>query len=171
MVERALEAQFPAHPNFAPGPVIARAALNKILECSRRAVADSLSRTEPATDERAPMWDVARSLGLVKMTSRDGAAVLNTDIFDQLDRPRLIHANSEVNVGDLRRSLDQPQRRGLSPDMQDLVILLYADVKRLRIVQFSQHVDDASIGKLNDQYVLRPQPLPSADDWSGAVRC
>ena len=170
VIERALEAQFPAHPNFGPGPVVARAVLNKVLECSRRAVADSLSRTEPASDERASMWDVARGLGMVKMTSRDGAAVLNTDVFDQLDRPRLVHASGEVTVGELRQALDQPQRRGLSQDMQDLMVLLYADVKRLRMVRFGQHVDDASIGKLSDEYVLRPQPLPSAEDWSRAVR-
>jgi len=169
LVERALLAQFPAHPDFGQGSWFGRTALNKVLDCCRRGVADSALRMEPDQSERKYMWEIARPLGIAKMTGLDSAAVLGTEIFDQLDRTRLQRPNAEITVGELRRALDEPQRRGLVRDMQDLVILLYADRMKLRCIRFGTAINDAQIGRLEDDSVLRQMPLPADAQWADAV--
>jgi hypothetical protein len=170
LVERALLAQFPAHPDFGQGSWFGRPALNKVLECCRRGVADSALRMEPDQTERKYMWEIARPLGIAKMTGLDSAAVLGTEILDHLDRARLQRPNAEITVGELRRALEEPQRRGLVRDMQDLVILLYADRMRLRCMRFGTAINDAQIGRLDDDIVLRQLPLPSESHWIDAVQ-
>jgi hypothetical protein len=170
LVERALGTQFPAHPDFGQGSWFGRAALNKVLECCRRGVADAALRMEPDQSERKCMWEIARPLGIAKLAGLDSAAVLGTEIFDQLDRARLQRPNAEVTVGELRRALDDPQRRGLVRDMQDLVILLYADRMKLRCMRFGTPINDAQIGRLDDDIVLRQMPLPAQAQWTDAVQ-
>jgi hypothetical protein len=170
LVDRALRSQFPAHPDFGAGTWFGRAALVKVLECCRRGVGDAAHRIEPDSSERALMWSIARPLGLVLMTSTDSAAVLATELFDQLDRARRQQPSAEIAVRDLRRALDEPQRRGLVRDMQDLVILLYADRARLRLTRLGSGLNEAKIGGLEDDVVLRQMPLPADADWGRAVR-
>jgi hypothetical protein len=116
------------------------------------------------------MWEIARPLGLARMTGQDGAAVLGTELFDQLDRARLQRPNAEITVGELRAALDHPQRRGLIRDMQDLIILLYADRMKVRMVRYGTAVNDAQIGRLDDDVVLRQMPLPADAQWRAAVQ-
>jgi hypothetical protein len=170
VVERALASQFPGHPDFGSGSWFGRAALGKVLECCRRGVADAAQRMEPDQTERKYMWEIARPLGLARMTGQDSAAVLGTEIFEQLDRARLQRPDGEVKVGELRRALDEPIRRGLVRDMQDLVILLYADRMKLRMMRYGASVNDAQIGRLDDDVVLRQMPLPSEAHWAAAVQ-
>ena len=170
LVSRALNAQFPAHPDFGEGMVFARPAFTKVLECCRRGVGESTMRTEPSQEERKPMYEIARPLVLVNMPSPDSAAALRSDVFDQLDAIRMQRPGQEISVSELRASLDNPPARGLPKDMQDLVILLYADVRKLRFMRYGAAVNDSVIGKLDDDLVLRTQPLPEPGIWTSAVR-
>lgn len=170
LVEKALVAQFPAHPDFGEGSWPGRAALNKVLECCRRGVADVATRMEPDQSERKYMWEIARPLGIARMTAQDGAAVLGTEIFEQLDRARLQRQANEITVGELRKALDEPQRRGLVRDMQDLVILLYAERMKLRMVRYGAAINDVQIGRLEDEVVLKQMPLPAEAQWAAAVQ-
>jgi len=170
LVEKALAAQYPAHPDFGTGTWFGRAALTKVLECCRRGIGDPALRVEPDSNERKYMWEIARPLGIARMTVQDGAAVLSTELFDQLERARLQKPDGEISVAELREALDEPQRRGLVRDMADLVILLYADRVKLRMVRFGAAINDSQIGKLDDDIVLRQMPLPSEAQWSDAVQ-
>jgi hypothetical protein len=169
VVDQALRAQFPAHPDFDSGGVIGKAALEKILECCRRGVSDPGRRIEPDATERTLMWQIARPLGLVQMTATDGAAVLTQPLFDQLDQVRRQKPEAEIRVDELRLALDRPQARGLTRTMQDLVILLYADLMKLRCTRFGQPRDGATIGQLEPDVVLRQMPLPAELQWKQAV--
>ncbi len=170
LIEKALVAQYPAHPDFGSGSCFKRAALNKVLECCRRGVGEASHRMEPDPTERTYMWEIARPLGLARMTALDSAAVLGAELFEQLDRARLQRVSGEIRVGELRRALDEPQRRGLVREMQDLVILLYADRMKLRMVRFGAAINDAQLGRLDDDVVLRQMPLPSEAQWIAAVQ-
>ena len=170
LVSRALNAQYPAHPDFGTGIVFPRSAFSKVLECCRRGVGEITMRTEPSLEERKPMYEIARPLGLVNMPGLDSAAALRSDVFDQLDAIRMQRPQQEISVSELRVSLDNPQARGLPLDMQDLVILLYADVRKLRFMRYGTAVNDSVVGKLHDDLVLRTQPLPELDVWTSAVR-
>lgn len=170
LMEKALASQFPAHPDFGEGGYPGRSALGKVLECCRRGVSDVSLRIEPDQAERKHMWEIARPLGIARMPSQDSAAVLRTELFEHLDSARLRRPGGEVTVVELRRVLDEPQRRGLVRDMQDLVILLYADLMKLRMARYGMPCNDVQIGKLDDDVVLRQMPLPTEADWSGAVK-
>ena len=169
LMEKALASQFPAHPDFGEGGYPGRSALGKVLECCRRGVSDVSHRMEPDQTERKYMWEIARPLGIARMTAQDGAAVLATELFEHLDRARLRSTGGEIKVAELRRALDEPQRRGLVRDMQDLVILLYADRMKLRMVRYGVACNDVQIGRVEDEVVLKQMPLPSEAEWSGAV--
>jgi hypothetical protein len=170
LVDKALAAQYPAHPDFGAGAWFGRAALVKVLDCCRRGVADVAHRIEPDQSERGYMWEIARPLGLVRMTARDSAAVLGMEIFELLDRWRMQRPNHEVSVAELRKALDEPQRRGLVREMQDLAILLYAERMKLRMVRYGIAINDAQIGRLEDEVVLKQMPLPPEAQWAAAVQ-
>jgi hypothetical protein len=170
LVDKALAAQFPDHPVFEGSGLIGRAALEKVLDCCRRGVADPTRRIEPDATERPLMWQIARQLGLVQMTGTDSAAVLLGSIFEHLDRVRLQKGGGDIRVADLRSALDHPRPRGLTRDMQDLLLLLYADLMRLRCLHYGQPRNEVRIGQLDNESTLRQMPLPDEAEWKRAVK-
>ena len=161
---QALDAQFPDHPRFEIE--VKRAGLKRVLDVLQRAVSEPEGRVEVERNRRDEVYRLTVPLKLGNM----GETHFSLDRFwvDELDRKRAQHAADPLTVGDLRAWIEDPERRGLDRDVQNLVIISYALQKGLR---FTLHGGPAPalIESLNDTLELALQALPAADDWTVAA--
>lgn len=74
-----------------------------------------------------------------------------------------------ITVNRLRSWTDRPEARGLPSEVQNLLILTYAELTNRR---FFQHGGGVTVGmedRLDDALELREQPLPSEPHWQQAL--
>lgn len=83
-----------------------------------------------------------------------------------------IDMNDPVTVGTLRRWIREEQPgSGLRPEVVDLVISAWAVQQGRAWYRHGSALTPApKLGQLTDEVELRPEPLPSAEDWEAAVR-
>src|SRR5690606_29050295 len=93
---------------------------------------------------------------------------------DLIDRRRAEAGVSTITVGQVRRWLDgadtPTERRGLTQEVADLLILLYAAATDRALVSAGQPVGKPEIGRLRDDWELRAQELPSEAVWQEALQ-
>ncbi len=77
-------------------------------------------------------------------------------------------ASSTISVGQLRKWIDQPRPMGLPKEVQNLVILTYAEQTNRTFVYHNAPVE-VSLTNLSNDYVLQEQKLPDEAHWSVAV--
>jgi hypothetical protein len=73
-----------------------------------------------------------------------------------------------LSVGQLRKWIDQPRAMGLSKEVQNLVILAFAEQTNRSFLRHNVPVE-GSLASLSDDLVLQEQKLPSQSDWDTAV--
>ena len=159
-----LTACYPDHPEF--GIEVRRPGLRRVLEVVERAAVDPGKRVEVDRQARSEVRHIAVPLGLGAMGEMH--FVLERKWLDELERKQAQHGGDTLSVRELRAWIQEPERRGLDREVQNLLILTFALQKGLR---FSLHGQPASpsIEKLDDSLVLVAQALPDADDWERAV--
>ncbi len=93
---------------------------------------------------------------------------------DLVERRRAEAATATMTVGQVRRWLDGPdsptERRGLTREVGDLVILLVAAATNRVLLDAGQPVGKPEIGRVRDEWELRAQELPSPEVWEEALR-
>ena len=165
IVGQALAARYPDHPEF--GVEIRRPALRRVLEVVERAAADAEGRVEVDRKVRDEVRHVAVPLGLGEMGETHFK--IGRRWLDELERKRAQHGERALTVRSLRAWIEEPERRGLDRDVQNLVILSYAAQRGLRFTLRGKPAD-ATVDKLDDTLELREQALPDTGDWARAVR-
>lgn len=92
---------------------------------------------------------------------------------DLVERRRSEAGVTAMTVGQLRRWLDgadtPAERRGLTPEIADLLILLVAAATNRVVLSAGQPVARPEIGKLRDDWELKPQDLPTPEAWRTAL--
>ena len=161
---QALAWEFPKHPEF--GREVKKSELQKILDVARKANRDPNRRVHVEDKKvREILSQVADPLELGRM--RDNIFVLSTTWADRFTRHSAQVSDAKVSVLDLRRWTDTPELRGLLREVQDLLILVYADQ-----TQQSFHLHgapiQASVGEVSDEAELRPFQGPSEEEWRAA---
>jgi len=71
-------------------------------------------------------------------------------------------------VGELRTWINQPQPRGLPADIEQLLILVFAEQTNRSFCRYDRAYTP-SLESMPDELELRPQPLPTPEDWERAV--
>ena len=160
---QALEYQYPAHPRF-EGEV-KPAGLRRVWETVQRAVEAPNRRVEVPRNERDDVRRIAVPLGLGQMG--ENHFVLSDEWKQHLERRRVQAGLDDVTVRQARAWLDEPQPRGLSRPVQDLVVLTYALLTNRSVVQMGTTVQP-EIGSLHPDMELREQALPEEDAWASA---
>lgn len=155
-----LQSQYPAHPEF--GAEITRPVLRRVYDEVQRAIADREGRVLIEKKLRAEMQQVAVPLRLGEVGETH--FVLGRHWFSHFDR----HAKPPVTVAQLRQLIDEPHRMGLPSDVQNLVLMVYADQANLA---FHRHGGPwkATIESLPDDVELRPEDLPETGVWDQAL--
>ena len=71
-------------------------------------------------------------------------------------------------VADLRQYIDQPEERGLPREIQNLLILVYADQTNRSFVRYGSNYTPG-LDDLPNELELQEQTLPDVKDWEEAV--
>lgn len=158
LLDQMLRHQFPAHPEFERE--IKDSELAKIREVLQAAAADKDGRTVPEKPLRPLMRQIAMPL---QLGEQHEAAFLLKDDW----KNRFLQASAgdggPITVGKLRGFIDQPKPRGLPREVQNLLILTFADQTGKRFQ--GAGAESASLTGLDDAWELCDQRLPSEEEW------
>ena len=116
--------------------------------------------------ERRLLKEIATPLELGTM--HEGPFVLGTEWRERFTKAMSRHGVDEPTVRELRSWIDDPDARGLTPDLERLIILAFAtDANR----SFQLHGGPAPVADpsaVSDDFKLIEVDLPSDDEWKVA---
>jgi len=163
--------RFPRHPDFVEH--ISRADLVHTRDQVTAALAQDGHRLEAVESSmRRVLARVAGPLGVGTMYQSHFVADLGR-WSDLVGRASAAAGASAVTVGQLRRWLDgaesPSERRGLTPEVADLVIILVAEATGQALVAAGRPVARPEIGRVRDDWELRAQELPDEAVWNTAL--
>jgi hypothetical protein len=165
LAEQALNFEFPAHPHFDIEPKTS--AVKKLADELIQAAQQPQYTLELEPTLRADAERIAKRLELANVG--ETKLQLRDDTWKQHFTREIARNNvRELKVGDLRRWLDEPERRGLREDLQDLIILTWLAVTNQSLSRMGKPFQGA-IGNLPDDCGVLKQPLPSEEDWNKAT--
>ncbi|MDZ4800307.1 MAG: hypothetical protein SGI92_19285 [Bryobacteraceae bacterium] len=165
LVAQALEFEYPSHPKFADLQ-ITRNLVQKALDETMAAVMDQDGRK--AIDDRTLRNQIRPLLeGLDVANVGDQFLYPRTTWHDHFERMWIENGRGDMTVGDLRRWTDLPKPMGLLSDVQELIILVYAQQSNRA---FRGGMGTPKLGNLPDAWKLVPQELPDEQDWTEACK-
>ncbi|MGH9162094.1 MAG: phage resistance protein, partial [Vicinamibacteraceae bacterium] len=164
LLEQALESQFPAHPRFQAQVKLAN--LRKVLPELLRAAQAPDGRIAVDRPMRDLMRRIAEPLELGQMAETH--FVLGHTWAQHFNRKRS-QDGGPVTVRKLRAWIDDPRPRGLPEDVQNLVILTWAEQQQLAFLLHGGPVS-AALESIRDELELQEQKLPAREHWMIAVR-
>lgn len=164
--------RFPKHPEFTD--LVSKAELTHTVAQVTDALGQPNGRLESVdTTMRRILTKVAGPLDLGTMYQAHFVADLGR-WTDLVDRRRAESGATTMTVGQVRRWLESAEipseRRGLTPEVADVVILLLAAATDRALVSAGQPVGRPEIGRLRDDWELRAQDLPSPTVWEEALQ-
>src|SRR5690606_27485822 len=115
--------------------------------------------------DREDVKNVVLPLGLGQMS--ESHFVLVETWKQHLERKRAQAGGEVVTVRQLRAWMDEPEPRGLSRPVQDLVAMTYALQTNRSFVQLGATVQP-EIGALHPEMELHEQALPAPEVWGQA---
>jgi hypothetical protein len=155
LCDQMLKLQFPKHPVF--GMEIKTGTLKRAYEWVQRAASMDPPRVVVDKDKRAEVRAVVDPLNLGVLP--EDALVLSTSWVEHFEREIARNRSKSLTVGDLRAATDRPEARGLPVEVQNLLIMAFADMQQRQFLLHGGPVQP-SIERLQDEIELRPQPLP-----------
>lgn len=166
--EKILNQQFahywPAHPDF--GDEVRPAELRTTLAVVERAARDRADRVDVEQPQRKALRRVANPLRLGTM--HEAHFVPERHWQDHFAQREAADRPPALTVGLLRTWMDMPSPMGLPPDIQDLVICAFA-AQTDRVFLHLGAPQRPEIGRLDDDWELHTQQLPSDAAWRIAV--
>ncbi|MQM38298.1 hypothetical protein KBTX_02308 [wastewater metagenome] len=164
LLDQMLAAHYPDHPRFTVE--VRRAALKKVLAVVSRVAGLPDGRVEVAREDREVMNGIAVPLHLGQMGETH--FVLGDYWRDTFNRRINSEDVQQLTVGRLRHWLQTEHAMGLPGDVENLVILAFAEQTNRRFYLHGGAVEPR-LDQVDDQLELREQPLPAQQDWNEAL--
>lgn len=161
--DQMLGLQFPDHPQFSVD--IKGGLLKRVLEWVQRAARDDMHRVVVDKERRREVREIVEPLKLGTMG--EDALVLSDTWRTHFERFAAQQKDEPITVARLRAWTDRPNPRGLPVDVQNLLILTYAEQTNRRFFHHGGGVS-VTLDRLDDELELRDQPLPSETHWQEA---
>lgn len=162
LLDQILIFRFPKHPKFETD--VRPRDLRKVLDVTLRAVRAPQGRVEVEKELRQIMRQIANPLRLGEM--HEAAFVLGDEWRHFLTKAAATGGGG-VTVGKLRKALEE-ERLGLPREIQDLLILVFADQTNRSFLRYNATVPPGDLGQVHDDLELREQQLPSEETWRAA---
>jgi hypothetical protein len=169
LLDQALSHQFPKHPRFGQEVKLGKD-LRQVLEVCQEAARSPEPRVYVEDKGvRQKLINICNPLELGKIESTDKTHFV-PDNYWKNHFNRLLAQSGQPNptVAELRRWTDQPDERGLPKEVQNLLILVYADQTNRSFVRYGSNYTP-TLDTLPDELELKQETLPDLKDWSEAV--
>jgi hypothetical protein len=172
LLDQALSHQYPKHPKFGqeikPGKD-----LRQVLEVCQQAVRSTDSPRVYVEDKtvRQKLIHIVNplELGTIENTEKTHFVLEN---YWKNHFNKMLHQSGQQNpqVGEMRRWTDSPEERGLPKEIQNLLILVYADQTN-RSFRHTHHGGNytPTLDDLPNELELIEQTLPDSTDWQEAI--
>lgn len=166
LLDQALSHQFPKHPKFGQEIKLGKE-LRQVLESCQEAARTPDGRLfiEDKT-LRVKLRNICNPLDLGQMTETH--LVLDSFWKNHINRMLAQLGQPHPTVADLRRWTDQPDDRGLPKEIQNLLILVYADQTNRSFVRYGTNYKPA-IDDLPNELELQEETLPDTRDWTVSI--
>jgi hypothetical protein len=166
LLDQALSHQYPKHPKFGqeikPGKD-----LRQILEVCQEAARTPDGRVFVEDKSvRQKLRNVCNPLELGQMSETH--FVLSNNWKTHFNRMLAASEQPHPTVADLRRWIDKPEERGLPREIQNLLILVYADQTNRSFVRYGGNYTP-TLDDLPNELELQEQALPDLKDWEESV--
>ncbi|MBK6514240.1 MAG: hypothetical protein IPG04_08985 [Polyangiaceae bacterium] len=163
-IDQLLRDRWARHPEFTEK--VTKGKLEKELEYMQR-LCESEGQRLPLAKNEAGALDFADKLGLVAV--RDGQATLKAETYDDLDRQLQAQNIAVPEVSRLHRLFDPGGVKGLTREVQDFVVAVYATVRGREIARAGSPIATVTLGKLEPDAELLAPRLPDEASWHKAV--
>ncbi len=166
LLDQALSHQYPKHPKFGqeikPGKD-----LRQVLEVCQEAARTPDGRVFVEDKAvRQKLKNVCNPLDLGQMSETH--FVLGTVWKNHFTKLLAASQQPHPTAADLRRWTDQPDERGLPREVQNLLVLTYADQTNRSFVRYGTNYTPG-LDDLPNELELQEQTLPDLKDWNEAV--
>jgi hypothetical protein len=168
LVRSMLDSQYPDHPQFEEE--VRRPDLRVVWEEVQRAVESGGRLDQVDSPRRRILRRIANPLELG--IQHEQPFVLGETWKERLNqeiaRARELGELEQLTVGDVRRLIDQPRPRGLTPDVSALVVLTYARQTGRTFRLLGGPAGEVGIERLSDELELVTAKLPGETNWEVA---
>ena len=169
LLDQALSHQFPKHPKFGQEIKLGKD-LRQVLDVCQQAAGTTDGRVFVEDKAvRQKLINLCNPLELGKIESTDKTHfVLGSFWKNHFNRLLAASEQPHPTAADLRRWTDQPDDRGLPREIQNLLILVYADQTNRSFMRYGGNYTP-SLDDLPNELDLQEQALPDLKDWEEAV--
>ena len=167
LLDQALSHQYPKHPKFGQEIKLGKD-LKQVLEACQEAARTQDGRI--IVDDktvRPKLRHICNPLDLGQM--HETPFVLGTFWKTHFNRMLAQSGQPHPTVADLKRWMDQPDERGLPREIQNLLVLVYADQTNRSFVRYGTNYAPTLDDMPNDLELVEQQ-LPDVKDWETAVQ-
>ncbi len=166
LLNQALSHQFPKHPNFGQEVKLGKD-LRQVLQICQEAARTSDGRVFVEDKSlRLKLRNICNPLELGQMSETH--FVLDAFWKNHFNRMLAQSGQPHPTAADLQKWTDQPEERGLQKEVQNLLILVYADQTNRSFVRYGGNYTP-SLEDLPNELELQEQKLPDLKDWNEAV--
>ncbi|MEA5465553.1 hypothetical protein [Leptothoe sp. PORK10 BA2] len=168
LLNQALVHEFPAAPDF--GTDASKfSTLKKVFEYTSKTAQTKDGRQEVESKFRGLLRQIANPLMLGDMGADATHFVLGQH-WKQHFTKKVAAAGGTPQVRQLREWIDQPKPMGLSKELQNLIILTYAEQTGCSFFRYNTLADDSVVDLKNipNDCELQAQSLPDEDQWKVA---
>jgi hypothetical protein len=166
LLDQALTHQYPRHPNFGQEIKLGKD-LKQVLEVCQEAARTSDGRVFVEDKSvRQKLKNICNPLEVGQMSETH--FVLGSFWKNHFNRLHSASGQPHPSVADLRQYTDQPEERGLPREIQNLLILVYADQTNYSFVRYGGNYTPG-LDDLPNELELQQETLPDPNDWEEAV--
>jgi len=166
MIERLLDHRYPHHPQFKAQVTIGR--LDRVRVLMERLIESVDRRIPVAVGDRKELQNYADPLGLT--TTTEDRVVLDERHLTDIDQRRAQAALQAPTVADIRSYTDPDGYRGLTPEVQDLLVWCYTLWSGRSLTHGGRDLPLPRLGQLPEDAELVMPVLPSETSWQEALR-
>ena len=166
LLGQALDFQFPDHPQFESQVKIGD--LGRVMEELRKAIHAKNGRIVVEAAKRPLMRAIAQPLGLGEM--HENHFLFKKDWCQHLTRELACDGeNGPPTVQRLRAAMDRPKPKGLSKELQNLLVMLFAEEGQYDYSLHGTSCANVAIKDIADELVLIKQTMVEPAVWKAAL--
>lgn len=163
LLGQALSFQYPDHPEFDGEVSITN--LGKVFTELRRAIHAENGRIEVDSSLRPLMRQIAQPLKLGEMHERH--FIFKSDWPQHLAR-EVAKQGGDITAAVLREAMDQPKPKGLLKEVQNLLIMVFAEHGQYGYFLYGGAYNDVALKDIRDELTLIKQELAEPAQWKQA---